>query len=80
MNLSIINLVITVFLLWLTIQINSVYEVYLAYFFILTVGIIHGANDISLISLLTKNSRESRLKFLVFYLGLIVFTSLVILK
>ena len=80
MNLSIINLVLTVFLLWLTIQINSVYEVYLAYFFILTVGIIHGANDISLISLLTKNKRGSRLKFLLFYLGLIVFTSLVFLK
>ncbi len=80
MKPSIINLVLTVFLLWLTIQIKSVYEIYLAYFFILTVGIIHGANDISLINLITKESAKSKKVFLLFYLGLITLTSLVFFK
>jgi Brp/Blh family beta-carotene 15,15'-monooxygenase len=76
MKLPVLNLIITVFLFWLTIQINTDYELYLAYFFILTVGIVHGANDISLISFLTNNSEAKKKKYLVFYLFIIVGTSL----
>lgn len=75
MKLPIFSLVFTVFLFWLTIQITDDYELYLAYFFILTVGIVHGANDISLISLLTKNSEKRKKKYLLLYLIIIVFTS-----
>ncbi len=76
MKISIFSLVGTVFLLWLTIQINSIYEDYLAYFFILTVGILHGANDISLINFLTKKSDASNKKFLMLYICIIGFMSL----
>lgn len=71
MKSTIFNLVLTVFLLWFTIQIESSYEMYLAYFFILTIGIIHGANDISLITYLTKTATTSKIKYLLFYISLI---------
>jgi Brp/Blh family beta-carotene 15,15'-monooxygenase len=73
MKFPVFSLIATVFLFWLTIQIDTDYEEYLSYFFILTVGIIHGSNDISLINLLTKASKPS-LKYLAFYIGLVLFT------
>jgi Brp/Blh family beta-carotene 15,15'-monooxygenase len=76
MKLPVFSLIFTVFLLWLTIQINLSQEAYLAYFFILTVGIIHGANDISLITLLTNDSKQTKYKYLSLYLLIIVVTSL----
>ena len=75
MKLSIFNLIFTVFLLWLTIQLKSSHEDYLAYISILTVGILHGANDISLIEFLTQEAPKRKIKFLLIYVGLIVITS-----
>lgn len=76
MKSSIFSLVLTVFLLWLTIQIESSFEVYLAYFFVLTVGIVHGANDISLINHINQDSKGSKIKYLGLYISVIVFMSL----
>lgn len=76
MKFPIFNLVLTVFLLWLTIQIDSRYETYLSYFFILTVGILHGANDLSLINYIKKGSGDSQLKYIGFYAGVIAIMSL----
>ncbi|MBO3116531.1 Brp/Blh family beta-carotene 15,15'-dioxygenase [Winogradskyella sp. DF17] len=75
MKFPIFNLVLTVFLLWLTIQLDSSFEIYLAYFFILTVGIVHGANDISLIKYISKDSDASQIKYLSFYIGVIILMS-----
>lgn len=74
MKLSIINLLVTVFLLWLTIKIEDDHELWIGYLFILSVGIIHGANDLSLISHI--NSKQIRFKFLylVYYLILVLIT------
>jgi len=77
---SVFNLIFTVFLLWLTIQLQSSFEDYLAYAFILTVGIIHGANDISLIGLLTQNSSKKTSHFLLLYLALIIVTGVTFFK
>jgi len=74
MKSSIFNLIFTVFLLWLTIQIQSNYEVYLAYCFVLTIGILHGANDIALIGLVTSSNKVKH-KYLLLYVGLIVLTT-----
>jgi Brp/Blh family beta-carotene 15,15'-monooxygenase len=71
------RLLSTLFLLWLTIQVQSQFEDYLAYFFILTIGIMHGANDISIIGLITSNLNKSKLYFLLYYVGVIVCTALV---
>lgn len=80
MKSTIIYLILTVFLLWVTIQIESTYETYLAYTFILSIGIVHGANDISLINFLTKHTYKSKYLFLILYLLLIVTTAVVFFK
>jgi len=76
MKSSIFNLIFTVFLLWLTIQIPSNYEVYLAYCFVLTIGILHGANDIALIGLITSKTNKVKHKYLFLYVGLIGATTI----
>ena len=78
MKFPIFNLILTVFLFWLTTQIGDSYEEYLAYFFILTIGIVHGSNDISMIKVL-KGSQSLSLKYLLLYLGLIIFNILIFL-
>lgn len=72
MKFPIFNLIFTVFLFWLTIQINSYYEEYLSYFFILTIGIIHGSNDISLIKVVNENKKAFS-NYILLYVGLIIF-------
>lgn len=71
MKLPVFNLILTVFLFWLTTQIGASYEEYLSYFFILTVGIIHGSNDISLINVL-KGQNQVSARYLILYVGLIL--------
>ncbi|MFK7832603.1 MAG: Brp/Blh family beta-carotene 15,15'-dioxygenase [Winogradskyella sp.] len=80
MRSTISSLILTVFILWFTIQIDSDFEIYLAYILILTIGIVHGANDISLIGLLTKNSKKATNTYLLVYLALIAFTCFVFFK
>ncbi|WP_299523838.1 Brp/Blh family beta-carotene 15,15'-dioxygenase [Winogradskyella sp.] len=71
MKFPVFNLILTVFLFWLTTQISTSYEEYLSYFFILTIGIIHGSNDISLIRVVKKQKKLS-VKYLLFYIGLVL--------
>lgn len=71
-KLSVFSLVFTVFLFWLTIQMASVYEAYLSYVFILTIGIIHGANDIALIKVVRVKNKVSH-SYLLYYIGLVIF-------
>ena len=70
---SIFSLVFTVFCLWLTIQLPQKLEMYLAYVFILSIGIIHGANDLSLIKFLTLKSTKSLSFYVVLYVSIIIF-------
>ncbi|WP_461598828.1 Brp/Blh family beta-carotene 15,15'-dioxygenase [Winogradskyella sp.] len=72
MKYPVLNLIITVFLFWLTIQIGKSSEEYLSYFFILTIGIMHGSNDISLIRVLRTNSSPNS-NYLSLYIVLIIF-------
>lgn len=67
----IFNLIITVFLFWLTIQIDSQFETYLSYILVCSVGILHGANDISIISFLKRGYKRNRI-FLALYIILIL--------
>ncbi|WP_411895509.1 Brp/Blh family beta-carotene 15,15'-dioxygenase [Winogradskyella sp. A2] len=80
MKSSIFGLFLTVFLLWLTQRLSVTYESYLAYGLILTVGIFHGANDISLIRFLNKGSTSHFTKYLLFYLLLVLFTCFIFIK
>ncbi len=76
MKSSAVSLILTVFLLWLTIQIELSFEEYFAYFFVLTIGILHGANDISLINYVFKDKSKSKLKYLGYYILIILVTAL----
>ena len=76
MKFAMFRLVFTVFLLWLTIKIPKSYELVLAYASILTIGIIHGANDLSLINYITKSKATLNVPYLVLYLGIILITVL----
>ncbi len=76
MKFSILSLIFTVFLFWLTMRIDVVHEMYIAYALILTVGILHGSNDLSLISYLTREYKYKGYKLLSAYLGLIGLTAL----
>ncbi|WP_431158162.1 Brp/Blh family beta-carotene 15,15'-dioxygenase [Winogradskyella poriferorum] len=80
MKSSIFRLFLTVFLLWLTLRLNEAYESYLAYILVITVGIFHGSNDISLIQFLKKDSSEHIKKYLFFYVLLVVITCLIFIN
>ena len=79
MRLLIINIILTLLLVLITLSIDTRIENNLAYFFIVSVGILHGANDISLISHITKNE-NSKLKYMLFYIGVVLFTTLIFIK
>lgn len=71
MKYTVLNLIITVFLFWLTIQIGRSSEEYLSYFLILTIGIMHGSNDISLIKVIKTNKTKSH-RFLLLYIAFVI--------
>ncbi|MFD1063921.1 Brp/Blh family beta-carotene 15,15'-dioxygenase [Winogradskyella litorisediminis] len=72
-NIQNFNIVITFLSLWLAVFLNTVAESYLACFFILTVGLLHGSNDIKIIRTVLKNKKLS------FYRTLTIYVSIVLL-
>lgn len=61
-------LLLTFFLLWATVYMPDSMEQYLAYGGILTIGILHGANDLALLKASPKTMKQSTYKTLGFYL------------
>ena len=73
-----IILVLTIFGLWLSTQISPQVQDYLAYGLILTFGVLHGANDITLISSLSnKNPTRKLLGMYLGAMGLVTFFFLI---
>ncbi|MEO0573387.1 MAG: Brp/Blh family beta-carotene 15,15'-dioxygenase [Bacteroidota bacterium] len=70
-----IIIVLTFFGLWLSTQLPSVAQDYIAYAFILTFGVLHGANDITLITSLTKKKGSNK-RLLLTYLGAVLLVTL----
>ena len=70
-NLKNLILVLSFFFLWMSSQFNEAVQDYLAYALIMTVGILHGANDIALIRSYS-NLKYSNKKILTIYLLAIV--------
>lgn len=66
------KIVITFFLLWLTIQFDSEAENVLAYISILTLGLLHGANDIKLLARRGSIGTRSSYKILVTYVAFVL--------
>lgn len=66
------KIVITFFLLWLTIQFDSEAENVLAYVSILTLGLLHGANDIKLLTQKETTQKISPYKILAGYVAFVL--------
>lgn len=65
-------IIITFFLFWVSTQFGQVIEDTIAYFFVLSLGIIHGANDLSILQ--KKNVKKISFgRSLTFYLVIIIF-------
>jgi len=71
-----IKLLITFFLLWTTTFLNHQAEEYLAYLMILTVGILHGSNDIELLFGFIDLKRNQTYKIVASYIFIILVTAL----
>jgi Brp/Blh family beta-carotene 15,15'-monooxygenase len=75
-----VKLIITFFLLWATSFLNPKLEDYLAYFMILTVGLLHGSNDIELLFKSLQLKRSKTYLILLLYISLIVLTGVFFIK
>ncbi len=65
------KIVITFFLLWLTIQFDYEAENILAYLSILTLGLLHGANDIKLLESKERSEKVNSYLILLAYVGFV---------
>jgi Brp/Blh family beta-carotene 15,15'-monooxygenase len=74
-SVSNVKLIITFFMLWATSFLSPKLEDYLAYFMILTVGLLHGSNDIKLLSKNYKSKRNKMFMILLLYIALILLTA-----
>lgn len=61
----------TVFLFWISIQFEEVVEDFLAYILVISIGIIHGANDLLILSIKDKK-KKSFIKNLLAYICIII--------
>ncbi len=79
-TVSNIKLIISFFFLWVTSFLNPELEDYLAYFMILTVGLLHGSNDIELLFKNLKLERSKTYLILLLYITMIILTGVFFLK
>ena len=70
-NYENIALYLTFFLLWVSIQFGEVVEDFLAYLMVISLGILHGANDILILSIKEKKEK-SLIKNLLIYISIIL--------
>jgi Brp/Blh family beta-carotene 15,15'-monooxygenase len=67
---------ITFFLFWVSIQFGEVVEDFLAYMLVISIGIIHGANDLLILSTKDKKNKTF-IKNLIIYISIIFFCLLI---
>jgi len=75
-NIQNFNIVTTFFCLWLAVYLPKDLEQYLACFFILSVGLLHGANDIKIIKKVYESKDLSFYKTLLLYVSVVFFGTL----
>ena len=68
----------TFFLFWISIQFGEVVEDFLAYIMVISLGILHGANDLLILSLKEKKNKNF-IKNLLLYISIIVLCLLIYL-
>jgi hypothetical protein len=62
-------LFITFFLFWISIQFGEVVEDFIAYILVISIGILHGANDLLILSIKEKTDKTF-IKNLFLYIGI----------
>jgi len=70
-NYQNLMLFLTFFLLWVSIQFGEVVEDFLAYVLVISLGILHGANDLLILSIKEKKDKTF-IKNLLIYVGIIM--------
>lgn len=76
MKIENFNIVTTFLALWLAVTLGSTLENYLAYFLILSIGILHGSNDIRIINKVQNKASHNALKSLFYYILVVVLGTL----
>lgn len=76
MNIQNFNIVSTFLCLWLAVYLPFDVEQYLACFFILSVGLLHGANDLKIIKNVYRGKDLSFRKTLILYVGIVLLGTL----
>ena len=72
MSLNSVKIVLTFFLLWITTQFDTQIEDYMAYFLILSLGILHGSNDIRLFNSMQKKNVKGYQRILIIYIMVVL--------
>ncbi|MBT8376680.1 MAG: Brp/Blh family beta-carotene 15,15'-dioxygenase [Bacteroidia bacterium] len=72
MKIENFNIVTTFLALWLAVTLGSTLENYLAYFLILSIGILHGSNDIRIINKVQNNGNRSLKQSLLGYILIVL--------
>lgn len=72
MSLKSVKIVLTFFFLWIATQFDIRTENYLAYFFILSFGMLHGSNDIKLVGSIQNIPNFNFWTVLIFYVGVVL--------
>ena len=72
LSLKSVKIVLTFFLLWITTQFDTQIEDYMAYFLILSLGILHGSNDIRLFNSMQKKNVKGYRRILITYIVVVL--------
>lgn len=70
------NIIITAFVIWISLYTNSQIELFASGIFVLSLGLMHGANDINLLQELLKKNKTKKWQLITVYVGLgaLIFT------
>ena len=69
--IKILRFFFTFLLFWVSIQFGEVVEDSIAYFLVITIGVLHGANDLIILSKSNRSKKNVLFKYLVIYLSII---------
>lgn len=72
LSLKSVKIVLTFFLLWITTQFDTQIEDYMAYFLIMSLGILHGSNDIRLFNSMQKMKVKGYRRILITYIAVVL--------
>ena len=79
MKLTEFNILFTILSILIAFFVDNITQNFMAYSLIVSIGILHGANDISLIHYIKKNTK-SEFKYILIYIAVVAFMSILFIK